>query len=345
MHCAKNRGNHHRAFLATLALVLVACSESPPPSAPEVLDRTGVMTFVEGEVSILEAGVWSPADIGTRVTTSSTVKTGPQSSCDLQFGSLGSIRLSASTTVKLVDVGLGKKTKAADLELVSGAVAAKVTKLVGDQRFTVRTKTVTAGVRGTHFLVREESGRTNVAVAEGVVALIPPSRDQRWAEAPAVAAGQEARVERAESNPVVTPLSEERRRDLERSRDLSVLETLPPPPPSTPAASLPSSGLAAPILVSPRSGEVIRLTRTSNVELRWRTVDGATGYVVRLSSLRDGVTTLIADWTTPGDSVTASNLEAWAPGTLTWEVQAVRSRLLLEDETSAPSQARILLAK
>jgi len=154
-----------------------------------------VLTYVDGDVSVQAGGSWNPAEMGDEVSTASVIKTGKASVCDLQFGQLGVLHLAAETVVDLKKVRIASQKKAVDLELVAGTVTAKVAKLTGDQRFQVRTATVVAGVRGTRFMVTVKAkGRTSIAVAEGLVALIPPTLDNGALDALATDPGREALV-------------------------------------------------------------------------------------------------------------------------------------------------------
>jgi len=80
--------------------------------------------------------------------------------------------------VSLKAIGVSSQKKAVDLELLTGAVTAKVSKLLGNDRFQVKTDTVVCGVRGTRFVVTTNLGApTTIGVAEGSVALLPPTYD------------------------------------------------------------------------------------------------------------------------------------------------------------------------
>ncbi len=178
--------------LVPILILLASCSpqtQKPAPTATpipaptaaspaEVIVKTGVLTFVAGEVEAETGGTWKPVDTGDTVSVDSKVRTGKKSACDIQFAQLGVVHLAESTDVSLKTIVVSSKKKAVDLELLTGSVTAKVSKLLGNDRFQVKTDTVVCGVRGTRFVVTKKEGTpTTIGVAEGSVALLPPTYD------------------------------------------------------------------------------------------------------------------------------------------------------------------------
>lgn len=175
-------------LISGLILILMEFSCTAPmkkeiPQAPaaEVTIRNGVVTYIAGDIQVQNGTAWEPLDVGDTVAENAQIKTGKKSSCDIQFGQLGVVHLSEATTASLKTIGISSKHKAVDVELLIGSVTAKVSKLVGSDRFQVRTETVVCGVRGTRFAVTTggTGESTKVAVAEGRVALIPPTYDAK----------------------------------------------------------------------------------------------------------------------------------------------------------------------
>lgn len=256
-------------WLGTLILFLLAgsCSGPPPAKAPAapagpVVIKEGVLTYVSGDVSVQVDGSWAPVDVGDKVKEASVVKTGKNSSCDLQFGQLGILHISEKSVVSLKTVGLSDAKKAVDLQLVSGAVTAKVSKLLQDQRFQVQTNTVVCGVRGTRFMVTQNANeKTSVAVAEGTVALVPPTYDPKTLEDSSKTPEQAALVQQVmqkilESSPTVTVGKEVEVTHAEMAKPSEavsqIVEALAavnsaPAAPATPAADqTPATGAATP---------------------------------------------------------------------------------------------------
>jgi outer membrane protein assembly factor BamB len=136
------------------------------------------VTYFTGSVTITVGSNTRSADLGQEVPVDATVSTGDNSQCDLQFGSLGTLRVQADTKVSLDQISVGAERRISSMKLLEGAVAAKVSKLAGSDRFNVTTNSVVCGVRGTEFIVRTAGdGGTTVSVKEGRVALLPPAFD------------------------------------------------------------------------------------------------------------------------------------------------------------------------
>jgi outer membrane protein assembly factor BamB len=145
------------------------------------------VTFYTGSVSIALDSTPLDVELGAEVPVGATVKTGKDSQCDLQFGSLGTLRVQPETTVTLKEIAVGAERRVSSTKLVVGSVAAKVSKLTSRDRFNVSTKDTVCGVRGTEFIVRAgATGQTKVSVKEGFVALLPPAFDPAPIEAKAL---------------------------------------------------------------------------------------------------------------------------------------------------------------
>lgn len=161
----------------------VAKEQAEPPASIQP-----VLVFFEGSVSIRRNGTALPATEGLALQAGDTIGTGPDGSAEIAYGSFATIRLLPGTTLNLSALvsRLLQHTDRdlADLTLLSGTVAAKVTKLSSGDEFLVLTPNSAAGVRGTQFVVSYEepirkngvvvrTERTLVAVREGSVALLP----------------------------------------------------------------------------------------------------------------------------------------------------------------------------
>ena len=122
--------------------------------------------------------MWIPAEIGDLVTRANSVKTGPDSSCEIQFASTAVIRLQENTEIEIRRVSLAPDASKVGLKMVAGSVLAKVQKLSKQDSFSVATQSAVCGVRGTEFSVSTGDGtETVLAVKEGAVAVLPPSMD------------------------------------------------------------------------------------------------------------------------------------------------------------------------
>ena len=241
-----------------------AAATQAPVSAPaaEVVVTTGVLIYTAGEVEVQTTGTWTPIDTGETVSIDAKVRTGKKSACDIQFARLGVVHLAETTEISLKTIGVSSKKKAVDLELLTGAVTAKVSKLLGNDRFQVKTDTVVCGVRGTRFVVTKKTGTpTTVGVAEGSVAILPPTYDAKKFDDLAVSPEQNTLIQAIKnsilessttvgvgSQVVVTKASLEKPAEAVAKIEAS-LEQLPPPAPS----STPAGNAAAAPFVMPAS--------------------------------------------------------------------------------------------
>ena len=159
------------------------------PKNPAVTE--GSVAFLDGKASSGEDPDWKPLSIGDKVPMNDSVKTEKGASCEIQFGSLGAIRIGSASVVKLKSVSLASDRRAVDLGLVAGEVTCKVSKLAGKDSFHVGTNVAVCSVRGTRFIVSRTSGEAvKFAVQEGRVAILPPSFDQAKIESSAKGADE-----------------------------------------------------------------------------------------------------------------------------------------------------------
>jgi hypothetical protein len=115
---------------------------------PAALDTTGVVEFLEGEVTI--DGI--EAELGQDVPPGSTVRTGANSLCEVVFRGRNIFQVQENS-VAVIDLG----AQSSSVELTSGGIAAVLDRLGRKGEFAIRTPAAVAGVRGTIFFVQTES--------------------------------------------------------------------------------------------------------------------------------------------------------------------------------------------
>ena len=188
--------NRMVAAIIVIGLVsLVSCSPKQAPAAGgeasaaaspavEAIARSpaiheGIVVSADGKVAAKTGAEWRAISIGDAVPTAAIVKTESSSSCDIQFGKVGAIRIGPNSTVELKTLSLTSERDVMDLKLLAGSITCKVNKLKSRDRFQVGTNSAVCAVRGTRFAVSERNGKpTKVAVQEGGVAILPPSFDE-----------------------------------------------------------------------------------------------------------------------------------------------------------------------
>jgi len=149
----------------------------PKPEEPlKEVFRSGVVTYISGDVSVDRGSGWEVLDVDDYVDLEDRLKTEPVSFCELQFTDFGIIRIQEDTEVAIADVYLVEEQNRVKVKLEEGKLLCKVRKLGKGDEFQVRTSTALAGVRGTEFMVEAKKDESvHFAVKEGAVSVVPLS--------------------------------------------------------------------------------------------------------------------------------------------------------------------------
>ena len=133
-------------------------------------DKASIV-YIEGDVSMNG----SPASVGDEVLPGAVLATAKDSICQIVFNAKNIVHMAAGTTLRFDPRGLSLGAT-----LQNGAVAMVLRKLnpfisanpADELRFTIRTSTAVAGVRGTCFFVAvEDDNNTYVCACNGVIHL------------------------------------------------------------------------------------------------------------------------------------------------------------------------------
>lgn len=109
---------------------------------------------------------WSTLKSGFRLIEGDSIRTYPNSSCDIKLGE-HIFRLKENSNLELIDID---KEKSIRFGLLSGEILNKLSKLPPESSFSLETPEAVNGVRGTKFLVsRKEEKGTEVYVTEETV--------------------------------------------------------------------------------------------------------------------------------------------------------------------------------
>ena len=171
------------ALILSSALLVAACGKAPPAgpaaeaAAQKAVEATRVeivVTLTEGKVELLDDSL-SPRLLGPgdAVLQGQTLRTGPGSSCDLDIGGMGQLRIQADTSLKIELARFLSGSPAFRSTVLGGRVMAVARKLSAKESFMISTGNAVCGVRGTSFSVQSEGGKSLVVVAEGRVAVLP----------------------------------------------------------------------------------------------------------------------------------------------------------------------------
>ncbi len=127
----------HRTLFWTLVLLLF----------PAFASAEGVITYLEGSVTIVRSGTSLVADIGSDVQERDTITTGPRATAVIRLAGAADIKLRENSSVDLSTIG-----NSVSVDLNRGGVFARVFgQILGG--FAVVADTVVGGVRGTEFFV------------------------------------------------------------------------------------------------------------------------------------------------------------------------------------------------
>jgi len=138
--------------------------------------KQALVIFASGDVQVKGEADWQKLEIGSIVFSGETVKVGTDSLCELQFAEKSVIRIQENTEILINNLWLEPDKTSVDFDLVRGWVLCKVSKLVAEESFKVRSSVMVCSVRGTEFMVRiVDPNKTCVAVKEGEVAVLPAS--------------------------------------------------------------------------------------------------------------------------------------------------------------------------
>jgi hypothetical protein len=151
-----------------VALSLTACTKKAEKA--EVADAVSKVTCAIGTVTLAHAdGTSAPAIPGDQVKKDDTLTTGTASFATIQIGDRGIVRVEANSSLQIQKAVSQAVT---ELYVKEGTVISKVSRLSKDEKYTVRTSTAVAAVRGTEFSISTSgSAGATISVKDGKVAV------------------------------------------------------------------------------------------------------------------------------------------------------------------------------
>ncbi len=181
-----------KRFVFVWALVAIATT-----ATAFAADKASIV-YLEGDVTMNG----SPASIGDPVLAGAVLATGPDSLCQIVFNTKNIVHIAAGTILRFDPNSLSSGAT-----LQKGAVAMVLRNLAakGDQlRFSIKTPTTVAGVRGTCFFVAvEDDNNTYICACNGSIHL--DGNGGQMAQNLASSHHQEVRVTRTASGLTVSP--------------------------------------------------------------------------------------------------------------------------------------------
>ncbi|UCB45777.1 MAG: OmpA family protein [Spirochaetota bacterium] len=158
------------ALFITTVLILASCTteEVSQISLPE--GRTAKIIFLLGEVYIKsETSEWVQAQVGDVLEEGTLVRTGVDSYCEIVLSSGSLFRMKDRTELLIALLPSSDREPDSLIKLFKGDLLTKVQKIAYSSSDSIETQSATLGVRGTEFLVHEETSGTEVLVASGAV--------------------------------------------------------------------------------------------------------------------------------------------------------------------------------
>ncbi|MBN2443810.1 MAG: PQQ-binding-like beta-propeller repeat protein [Spirochaetales bacterium] len=133
-----------------------------------------LVVFYIGHCYVLQNDIWETLGIGQFLAQNDTIKVESDSYLEIKLGDKAIICIEENSEVTIQSLLYEIDKKDIQLYLKKGSVFNSLGKLLPHESFEVITPNVILSVRGTQFLVKEDSRQTHVAVKEGSVALLPP---------------------------------------------------------------------------------------------------------------------------------------------------------------------------
>ena len=156
-----------------LLFQFTSCKKGDKAADIETIKNDGIINFLTGNVNIIEDDKAVKANVGDKITQGMIIQTEAKSVVDIHFeGSVIRILENSSVIMKELVKNLSDNKELTELYVQKGKMFSQVTrKLTVNEKFSVRTPTAVAGVRGTEFLVDEENGKSRISCVEGQVAV------------------------------------------------------------------------------------------------------------------------------------------------------------------------------
>jgi hypothetical protein len=145
--------------------------EEQKETTKEVKINKCVVTSIEGEVFLTNENNtdMTQISVGDNLKENDSLKTETNSTVELQLGNDSIIRVKENSILKIAKLFRDGDNLKTNLFLKNGKILAKPEKQTEGSSFEIQTDSITAGVRGTEFVVVSDEKSTKVAVNEGIV--------------------------------------------------------------------------------------------------------------------------------------------------------------------------------
>jgi outer membrane protein OmpA-like peptidoglycan-associated protein len=157
-------------MLLSLLFLILSCAQEDISQIQVPEGKTAKIVFLLGEVSVKRGtSDWIKAEIGDVLEEGTSIRTGVDSYCEIVIGSGTLFRMKDRTELLISMLPSSEHDSRSVMKLTRGDLFTKVQKIAYSSSDNIETKSATLGVRGTEFLVHEETRGTEVLVAKGAV--------------------------------------------------------------------------------------------------------------------------------------------------------------------------------
>ncbi|MFW5799540.1 MAG: FecR family protein, partial [Spirochaetota bacterium] len=132
--------------------------------------------FLVGDVEVYNAenDEWTKIRTNHALVEGNVLRTNEESRCEIKLDDGTILKLESNTVIALGEFNFDEEGSQTLLDVISGSVLMKITKLGDDDEFNVKTVSAVAGVRGTEFQIKisgeKENSVVEIAVLEGKIA-------------------------------------------------------------------------------------------------------------------------------------------------------------------------------
>jgi ferric-dicitrate binding protein FerR (iron transport regulator) len=184
-------------LLVTLAAFL-GFAGTPPLGATAERPLKATLTVARGDakMSLQKDAAFEPAQPGAVLAADARVATGADGSAELLFEDGTAVRVEANSSLTLETARQTADAREFSFRLWAGRLLSQVMKRDTNARYSVRTPTAVAAVRGTEFVADAADGTTGLAVFEGTVETQSLDGDKLLGDPVALEPNQELSVEK-----------------------------------------------------------------------------------------------------------------------------------------------------
>ena len=140
--------------------------------SPIIVRENPTVTFAMGETeySKKDSSEWHEIEIGSVLKEGQSVRTGFDGVVDLKFTNGTVMRITENSFLALDDISLTKIS----VNLRNGGLVSRFTKIFSNQKFSIDTPSMVAGIRGTELIINTDDKGTSIVGMSGITEIYNP---------------------------------------------------------------------------------------------------------------------------------------------------------------------------